>query len=87
MPSRFLFELKGEAPPPDPVGGVTWYGLDDTYTSCYFPLYCSIDDLPPSTMVGSLKEFSCEVGEGICTDMRAVRKDYFLDHDHSAYVD
>jgi aspartate--ammonia ligase len=26
-------------------------------------------------------------GEGICTDMRAVRKDYFLDHDHSAYVD
>ena len=25
--------------------------------------------------------------EGICTDMRAVRKDYFLDHDHSAYVD
>ena len=35
----------------------------------------------------ALKEFSCEVGEGICTDMRAVRKDYFLDHDHSAYVD
>jgi aspartate--ammonia ligase len=27
------------------------------------------------------------VGEGICTDMRAVRKDYFLDHDHSIYVD
>lgn len=26
-------------------------------------------------------------GEGIITDMRAVRKDYFLDHDHSAYVD
>ena len=35
----------------------------------------------------ALKEFSCEVGEGICTDMKAVRKDYFLDHDHSAYVD
>jgi len=28
-----------------------------------------------------------EIGEGLCTDMRAVRKDYFLDHDHSAYVD
>jgi aspartate--ammonia ligase len=26
-------------------------------------------------------------GEGISTDMRAVRKDYFLDHDHSCYVD
>ena len=35
----------------------------------------------------ALKEFGCKVGEGICTDMRAVRKDYFLDHDHSAYVD
>ncbi len=35
----------------------------------------------------ALKQFECEVGEGIMTDMRAVRKDYFLDHDHSAYVD
>ncbi len=35
----------------------------------------------------ALSEFGCKVGEGICTDMRAVRKDYFLDHDHSAYVD
>jgi len=35
----------------------------------------------------ALKQFCCKVGEGICTDMRAVRKDYFLDHDHSAYVD
>jgi len=35
----------------------------------------------------ALKQFECRAGEGICTDMRAVRKDYFLDHDHSAYVD
>jgi len=35
----------------------------------------------------ALRQFDCKVGEGICTDMRAVRKDYFLDHDHSAYVD
>jgi aspartate--ammonia ligase len=35
----------------------------------------------------ALKQFDCNVGEGICTDMRAVRKDYFLDHDHSCYVD
>jgi aspartate--ammonia ligase len=35
----------------------------------------------------ALKQFNCRPGEGICTDMRAVRKDYFLDHDHSAYVD
>jgi len=35
----------------------------------------------------ALKQYGMGVGEGICTDMRAVRKDYFLDHDHSAYVD
>ncbi len=35
----------------------------------------------------ALKQYNCNVGEGINTDMRAVRKDYFLDHDHSSYVD
>jgi aspartate--ammonia ligase len=35
----------------------------------------------------ALRQFECQVGQGLCTDMRAVRKDYFLDHDHSAYVD
>jgi aspartate--ammonia ligase len=35
----------------------------------------------------ALKQFGMGVGEGLCTDMRAVRKDYFLDHDHSVYVD
>jgi aspartate--ammonia ligase len=35
----------------------------------------------------ALKEFDMGLGEGLCTDMRAVRKDYFLDHDHSVYVD
>ena len=35
----------------------------------------------------ALRQFGMGVGEGLCTDMRAVRKDYFLDHDHSVYVD
>ncbi|MBW2117806.1 MAG: aspartate--ammonia ligase, partial [Deltaproteobacteria bacterium] len=35
----------------------------------------------------ALKQFGMEVGEGLYTDMHAVRKDYFLDHDHRAYVD
>ncbi|OFW67116.1 MAG: aspartate--ammonia ligase [Actinobacteria bacterium RBG_16_68_21] len=35
----------------------------------------------------ALAQFGCGVGEGINTDMKAVRKDYFLDHDHSSYVD
>jgi aspartate--ammonia ligase len=35
----------------------------------------------------ALKQFQCKPGQGINTDMRAIRKDYFLDHDHSSYVD
>jgi aspartate--ammonia ligase len=35
----------------------------------------------------ALAQFQCKPGEGINTDMRAVRKDYFMDHDHSCYVD
>lgn len=35
----------------------------------------------------ALKQYDMKPGEGICTDMHAVRKDYFLDHDHSCYVD
>ena len=35
----------------------------------------------------ALRQFGMRPGEGLITDMRAVRKDYFLDHDHSAYVD
>jgi aspartate--ammonia ligase len=34
----------------------------------------------------ALKQFEMKIGEGLYTDMRAVRKDYFLDHDHSCYV-
>ncbi len=35
----------------------------------------------------ALRQFGMGIGEGLLTDMHAVRKDYFLDHDHSAYVD
>jgi dipeptidase len=45
---------------PNPVGGVFWYGLDDTYTSCYTPLYCGINAVPHSYTVGTLQKFSWE---------------------------
>lgn len=45
---------------PDPVGGVYWYGLDDTYTCCYIPLYCSMQALPPSYTTGRLSSYSRE---------------------------
>eukprot|EP00824_Muranothrix_gubernata_P020211 TRINITY_DN40471_c0_g1_i1.p1 TRINITY_DN40471_c0_g1~~TRINITY_DN40471_c0_g1_i1.p1 ORF type:complete len:411 (-),score=105.83 TRINITY_DN40471_c0_g1_i1:369-1553(-) len=35
----------------------------------------------------ALKTFDMKPGEGLYTDVHAVRKDYYLDHDHSAFVD
>jgi len=43
---------------PAPVGGVYWYGVDDTYTTCYVPLYCCIRDLPKPFTVGDIQKFS-----------------------------
>jgi dipeptidase len=43
---------------PDEVGGVLWFGEDDTYTSCYFPLYAGITAVPGSYGIGSLQKFS-----------------------------
>jgi dipeptidase len=43
---------------PDPIGGVYWYAVDDTYTNCYVPLYCGIDAVPESFARGSLGAFS-----------------------------
>jgi dipeptidase len=45
---------------PDEVGGVIWYGVDDTYTTCYVPLYCSIEGLPEAFTVGNYRAFSWE---------------------------
>lgn len=43
---------------PDAIGGVYWYGVDDTYTTCYIPLYCCIQGLPEPFTVGDLQRFS-----------------------------
>jgi dipeptidase len=31
---------------PDPVGGILWFGVDDSYSSCYVPMYCGITEIP-----------------------------------------
>lgn len=31
---------------PNNFGGILWFGVDDTYTTCYCPLYCGIDRVP-----------------------------------------
>jgi dipeptidase len=31
---------------PDKVGGIIWFGVDDTYSTCYCPMYCGITQIP-----------------------------------------
>jgi dipeptidase len=43
---------------PDPIGGVFWFGVDDTYFTCYVPFYCGVNEVPDCYAKGSLGEFS-----------------------------
>jgi dipeptidase len=54
----FSFVSQSRSWLPDAVGGVFWYGVDDTYTTCYLPLYAGIDRLPESFTGGTLDRFS-----------------------------
>lgn len=43
---------------PDPVGGVLWFGTDDTNTSVYMPFYCSLTEVPVQLQKGDINTFS-----------------------------
>jgi len=38
---------------PDPVGGIIWFGVDDSNSSCYIPMYCGITNVPECFRVGN----------------------------------
>ena len=42
---------------PDPVGGVFWFGTDDTNTSVYMPLYCGMTKVPAELAQGDVNTF------------------------------
>jgi dipeptidase len=46
----------------DPIGGILWFGVDDTYSTVYVPMYCGITETPPSYAVGtgSFHDFTWE---------------------------
>lgn len=43
---------------PDPVGGVLWFGTDDTNTTVYMPFYCSMTEVPAQLRHGDVNTFS-----------------------------
>ena len=47
------FVSQSRANVPDPVGGILWFGTDDTNTSVYMPFYCSLTEIPEEVRVGN----------------------------------
>ncbi len=56
----YSFVSQSRSKLPNPIGGILWYGVDDTYMTCYTPLYCGINSIPESFTKGSLSKFSQE---------------------------
>ncbi len=38
---------------PDPIGGILWFGVDDTYLTAYTPLYAALQESPEMFKVGN----------------------------------
>ncbi|MFN2313647.1 MAG: dipeptidase, partial [Bacteroidales bacterium] len=49
----FSFVTQSRSWLPDPVGGIIWFGVDDTYYTVYTPMYCGITSVPQSFAVGN----------------------------------
>ncbi|WP_372773276.1 dipeptidase [Mangrovibacterium sp.] len=49
----FSFVAQSRSWLPDPIGGILWFGVDDTYSTCYAPMYCGITEIPECFRVGN----------------------------------
>lgn len=56
----FSFVAQSRSWLPDPVGGILWFSVDDSYSTVYVPMYCGITQVPETYAVGngSMMEFS-----------------------------
>lgn len=49
----FVFVAQSRSWLPDPIGGIFWFGVDDTYTTVFNPMYCGITKVPESYAEGN----------------------------------
>ncbi len=47
------FVSQSRADLPDPIGGLLWFGTDDTNTSVYMPFYCCMTEVPLEVRPGN----------------------------------
>ena len=49
----FSFVTQSRSYLPDHIGGILWFGVDDTYSTVYSPMYCGITKVPESYAEGN----------------------------------
>jgi len=49
----FSFIAQCRSKYPAPIGGIIWFGVDDSYTSVYMPIFCGITKIPHYIAVGN----------------------------------
>ncbi|MDD3280726.1 MAG: C69 family dipeptidase [Bacteroidales bacterium] len=47
----FIAQCRGNYP--NAIGGIIWFGVDDSYTSVYMPMFCGITKIPHYIAVGN----------------------------------
>lgn len=45
---------------PNEIGGICWFGVDDTYTNCYFPIYSCVTEISEPFTKGDINHYSTE---------------------------
>ncbi|OQX74409.1 MAG: hypothetical protein B6D61_11650 [Bacteroidetes bacterium 4484_249] len=56
--TAFSFVAQARNYLPDGVGGIVWFGVDDTYFTCYVPIYSGVDKIPEPFTKGDINKFS-----------------------------
>lgn len=79
----FSFIAQSRSWLPDPVGGILWFGVDDTYSTVYSPMYCGMNKVPPSFAVGngSMMEYSPDAAFWVfnqVSNLAYTRYDYMI---------
>lgn len=54
----FSFIAQAQSNLPNDVGGICWFGFDDTYFTCYQPLHMGLNETPESYRKGDIRQYN-----------------------------
>jgi dipeptidase len=54
----FSFVAQAQSNLPNELGGICWFGFDDTYFTCYLPIYMGVEETPESYRIGDIRHYN-----------------------------